>query len=33
MYTYEVRFCVNNQYSTIRINATSASAAADLVRA
>ena len=33
MYTYEIRFCVNNQYSTVRINAASSGAAANLIRA
>jgi len=33
MYTYEVRFCVNNQWSTVRINATSAGAAGNILRA
>jgi hypothetical protein len=33
MYVYEVRFCVNNQYSTARITATSAGAAGNLIRA
>jgi hypothetical protein len=33
MNTYEVRFSVNNQYSTVRINTVSAGAAADILRA
>ena len=33
MYTYEIFFSVNNQYSTVRINAASAGAAANLIRA
>ena len=33
MYTYEIYFCVNNQYSTIRINAASAGAAGNILRA
>jgi hypothetical protein len=33
MYTYEVFFSVNNQYSKVRINAASAGAAANLIRA
>jgi hypothetical protein len=33
MYTYEVFFSINNQYSTVRINAASAGAAANIIRA
>ena len=33
MHTYEVFFSVSNQYSTVRINAASAGAAANIIRA
>ena len=33
MYTYEIFFAIDNQYSTVRVNAASAGAAANLIRA
>ena len=33
MYTYEIFFSVNNQYSTVRVNAASAGAARNILRA